>query len=203
MLTIVSLAVFFYVRLHKTNLHADVQWKETERERGRGGINIYDCHFERSNNARTFHQKIMPSRSIYFLPLEKSQFLPITIWMPIIQFRPSNADDNALRRRTLKIYIFSKTFNMVEKKKKKYIEQALKLRFQRQNNRSLWPLLSNRFGFTLHNGCGNKVKGKKNVSQRYMHAMNQYVEGKRKNQASGFIRYFASKLLSHCVRMYI
>lgn len=152
MLTIFSLAVFFF--MFECIKLICMPTRTMERNSGeKGGINIYDFHFERSNNARKFYQKNnAQSFNLLFAAWKITIFFPITIWMPIIQFRPSNVDDNVLRRRTLKIYIFSETFNMVEEKREKYWAEALKLRFQRQNNRSLWPLLSNRFGFTLHNG---------------------------------------------------
>lgn len=70
-------------------------------------------------------------RSIYILPLGKTHS------MPTIQFR------YWCWWCWREIYIFSKTLPSAEPKAYTQAE----LRFERQNNTSLWPLLSNRFGF--------------------------------------------------------
>lgn len=116
---------FFLLSLCETNLHAI---------EGRGRINIYDCRFEKSNNARTFAEIMEAIQFVSVLPLRKSQFLQ---W-PSCDFQPLRCWILARN-----LHIFRNVF-VADEKRQQY---ALKLRFQRQNNRSLWPMLSNRFGF--------------------------------------------------------
>lgn len=148
----------FYVRLHQSNLHVDIGIVRSRQTSWAVLVSIFMISILkdqitpvifRRNNGQSFN-------FLFSCRLKNHNFCNLP--MPIIQFRLASNLLTLTITLTVeapaKIYIFSKTFTMMERKK--MILHALKLRFQRQNNKSLWPLVSNRFDFSLHNETGKK-----------------------------------------------
>lgn len=107
--------------------------------------------------------------------------------MPIMQnFMPINDDDACAKFTYFPKHIrHSLWWQHIHKQ-----NYALKLRFQRQNNRSLWPILSNRFGFSHLVRRENKKIMQWRILARKMVAMNIY------SKPGGFMRNFATNKIN-------
>lgn len=101
--------------------------------------------FEKSNNARIFRAREISIHSIYFFAASKITFLPLAQrgYVYHIHSLAINANDACAKFTYFPKHFANFTISSIEREK----AHTLKLRFQRQNNRSLWPMLPNRFRY--------------------------------------------------------
>lgn len=140
-----TMMLLFFVSLMFASfsvLYEKLIYMRTER-----GINIYDCHFQKSNIVRILPDRISIHLIGIFCPFALRTICLYTYTLTHIKHTDTNLTINANGAHAKFTYVpkhFTISPNFIGKAGIGSAH-ALKLRFQRQNNTSLWPLLSNRF----------------------------------------------------------